>query len=157
MSQLINCKKCGKLFRKKLRNICDECLEKENRVINKINDFIKIYTEPFVSISVISENTDISAEEIEELFNKSRLSDFANRITIKCKICGNETKAIERKGHFCLKCINQHFNEDEIKKPNLPKIDVSIELRKFDKDIMHTNKIIPEEERLKYGFKKSFD
>ena len=32
---------------------------------------------------------------------------------------------------------------------------IKVELRKFDKNIMHTNKIIPTEEKTKFGFKKS--
>jgi len=56
-----------------------------------------------------------------------------------------------------MKCISQHFDEEELKRLNPSKTQFDIELRKFDKDIMHTNKIIPPSERFKYGFKKSFD
>lgn len=155
MKRFANCTKCGVLFPKKLRNICDSCLEKEKKIIEKIVSFVKNCPEPAVSITVISENTGIELKEIQNLYNKGRLTDIADRITTRCKICGTETKESEKKGHFCPKCVQQMITEGNIRDPEIVKAQQT-ELKKFEKDIMHS-KLAYGKERQKFGFKKSFD
>jgi len=155
---LINCKKCGVLFQKKLRDICDKCLEKDNMMIEKIEKYICNCSEQFISFEMINEATGIELEEIEELYKKNRLTIITGRLITKCKICGAEIKNIYGKGNFCAKCLNEVINEDSGgRKPVLDPKNVNVDLRKYDKDILHTNKIIPPSERMKYGFKKSYE
>jgi hypothetical protein len=154
---LINCKKCGVLFQKKLRDICDKCLEKENKSVEQIEKYIKNCSAQFISFEMINQKTGIELEEIEELYKKGRLTIITDRLLAKCKICGVEIKCTQGKSNFCAKCLNEVLSEDGGRKPILDPKNVNVDLRRFDKDIMHTNKIISPEERMKYGFKKSYE
>ncbi|MFH0702301.1 MAG: hypothetical protein V2B14_02025 [bacterium] len=155
-TKLINCKKCGVLFWQTLRNICDECLKIENENINKINKFVRNCDEPFLSVKLISESVKIALGEVEELYRAGRLTNIAGRIVTKCKICGADIKGTSRKGNFCTECSKQVINATENKNIEITK-ETEVELRKFEKDIVHVNKVVPPEERMKFGFKKSYD
>jgi|GEM_PF-847784 len=157
--ELINCKNCGKLFSKKLRDICDECLEKDNRNIDNVEKYVRNSSEQFISYETISRATGIKVEEIAELYKKGRLTVLSGRLIVKCKICGVEVKGIQGKVSLCAKCLSDVMNNEEggTRKPILDPQSVNVDLRKFDKDIIHTNKVIPPGERMKYGFKKSFE
>lgn len=157
--KLINCKKCGILFQRKLRDICDKCLENDNVNVNKVEKYIKSCSyEQFISFEMINNATGIAIDEIEDLYKKGRLTILTGRLIIKCKICGIEVKSILGKGNFCSKCLTEVVNEESgPRKQILDPKNVKVELRKFDKNIVHTNKVIPPEERMKYGFKKSYE
>jgi hypothetical protein len=156
--KLINCKKCGTLFQKKLRDICDTCLEQDNTRITSIENYVKNCAEQFISFKMINNFTGIEMEAIEELYKQGRLTIITGRLLTKCKICGIEVKGVQAKGNFCAKCYNTKVTEDEgAKKAIFDPKNANIELRKFDKNIIHTNKVIPPDERMKYGFKKSYE
>ena len=153
---LINCKKCGILFEKKLRDICPKCLEKDNMTIDKIEKYIKKCPEQFISFEMISEAIGLERDEVEDFYKKGRLTIITGRLVTRCRICGIEIKGVQGNSNFCGKCSNEVISEDG-RKSTLDSKNINIELRKFDKDIIHTNKIIPPEERMKYGFKKSYE
>lgn len=107
---------------------------------------------------MINQSTGIELESIEELYKQGRLSIISGRLITKCKICGIEVKGIQAKGNFCSKCYNKVITEEEnSRRAILDPQNINIELRKFDKNIIHTNKVIPADERMKYGFKKSYE
>lgn len=100
MRKLINCKKCGILFPQKLRNICDNCLDKENNEINQINKVVNACKENFISLEQISKKTGINLKEIEELYNSGRFINILEKIATKCKICGCVLTPINKKVIF---------------------------------------------------------
>ncbi|MDD3014204.1 MAG: hypothetical protein PHC34_10925 [Candidatus Gastranaerophilales bacterium] len=154
---LINCKKCGVLFQKRLRDICDKCLEKDNLTIDKIEKYIRNCSEQFITFEMIKKATGVESEEIEEFYKKGRLSIITGRLTTKCKICGVEIKGVQGNSNFCVKCSSEVISEDGAKKAMLDSKNANIELRRFDNDIIHSNKVIPPDERTKYGFKKNYE
>ena len=107
---LINCKKCGSLFSKKLRSICDKCYEVENRHVEAVVEFVKQSHKVLVEIDEISKKLGISMRELTDLFKNGRLSMIVSRLTIRCTVCGDYTKAIELCGHFCPKCSEELLN-----------------------------------------------
>jgi hypothetical protein len=151
-----NCKKCGSLFGKAMRDICDKCAAAENELVDKIIRMVQIYPEPFIHLSKISEDAGVDLNELENLYKNGRFTRIANRITINCKGCGEEMRFNSNKGFFCEKCIDQMGGLPEKPSVNDPS-SYGVKLRQFEKDIMHTKKNHSQEIKLKYGFKKSFD
>ncbi|MEI7475257.1 MAG: hypothetical protein WCK67_10830 [bacterium] len=152
---LINCNKCGTLFQKRLRDICDSCLNEEKNFVEAIETYVQRSVGVFVSMHEISEGTGIDIGKITELYKKGRLSDVAARLSVKCSICGAEIKGITKKGHFCVKCYDE-FKKENTKTPVKPSEGHPM-LRNFDKNIVHTRKNVDADERMKFGFKKSSD
>lgn len=149
---LINCKKCGVLFQKKFRSICDACVEAEKNNVETVEVYAEKINETFISMESISSGTGIDLTEIIELYKNGRLAKIACRISVNCSICGAEIKGITKKGHFCIKCYD-NLKKEKTKTPVKPS-EEEYTPRKFDKNIVHTKKVIPQNEKMKYGFKK---
>lgn len=154
-TELANCNKCGILFKKTLRNICNKCLEIENKNIEKINNYIKQNPHDIVSIQVLSDKTGIPVDDIQELLKNGRLINLKHRIMINCKICGGEITNINSKGNFCYKCLQKlpSDNVETVTHVNLKNVQVN--LKKFDKNVMHTKKESDSDQKYKYGFKRN--
>lgn len=152
---LVNCTHCGILFQKRLRDICDTCLENEKICIQSIEHYVGQSKNVFVSVSQISEGTGLEINKIIEFYKTGRLSDIAARLSVKCSICSTEIKGITKKGLFCVKCYDQ-FHRAQTHTP-VKKSEETVVLRKFDKDIIHTRKAADPHSRAKFGFKKNSD
>jgi hypothetical protein len=152
---LVNCTRCGILFQKRLRDICDTCLENEKTFIQSIEHYVEQSNSVFVSITQISQGTGIDINKITELYKNGRLSELAARLSVKCSICGVEIRGLTKKGLFCVKCYDQ-FNREKTK-TIVKRSEEGVTLRIFDKNIIHTRKSPDAKERAKYGFKKSSD
>lgn len=152
---LVNCTQCGILFQKRLRDICDKCLESERLLIQSIEHYVEQNKNVFVPITHISEGTGIDISKITELYKKGRLSEIASRLSVKCSICNIEIRGLTKKGLFCVKCYDQFSREKT--KTAVKASKEGVVLRTFDKDIIHTRKNINPEEKSKFGFKKSTD
>lgn len=154
-AELVNCNKCGILFKKTLRNTCSKCLEIENSNIGKINNYIKQNLNDMVSIQVLSHRTGVAVSEIQELLKNGRLTNIKHRITVNCKVCGGEITNINSKGNFCYKC-SQELSSDKVETVTPVNLkNVQVNLKKFDKDVMHTKKESDSEQKYKYGFKRN--
>lgn len=139
---LVNCKKCGNLFKKKSRNVCERCIQLEKMVINKIVDFVDRCaerSEPFTTLKLISEGTGVEFGEIDEIYKSGQLLTYTtNKIIVSCSICNEEKRGSEMKGYFCEKCYEDVAGKSGLSLNDPEKI--KIDLKKFDKDIMHTRK-----------------
>jgi uncharacterized protein len=156
--QLVNCKVCGKLFQKTLWDLCDACIQAERHEIESISDFVSSRDDEFVSIETISNELVIEISRIEELYRKGKLIKVAHKISSKCKICGEETKSINKNDNFCPKCHGQIAEDLETRNPQLNIEKVKAQLKKFDKDVMHSVKPPSADQgQRRYGFKKNYD
>lgn len=153
---LINCKKCGILFKQKLRPVCDKCLSLDNENINKITAFTKAWFEKFVSMETISKELKIDIHEIEEFYKNGNLYNIADKLTSKCKICGIEVKVKDKKGHFCQKCYQQMLEENEKKPLNNP-TNIRVPPKKNQTNKPTAPEIGKTQNQIKYGFKKPQD
>ena len=102
--RLANCKKCGKLFKKLLRDICDICSAVERHELILIFRFIRENPDGDISLKQLHENTGVSIDHLEEYYFSGQLVNAGARIKADCKLCGAEINTITRKGYFCTKC-----------------------------------------------------
>ena len=155
--RLANCKKCGKLFKKVLRDICDVCAALECHELILIMRFLRENADQEVTLKQLQAETNIPMDHIEEYYFSGQLTNAGARIIAECKLCGSEITSMNRKGYFCNKCsdkIQEEFglNPNATRKP----VDITeIKLKTFHKNIFHSQ--MPENKPEKYGFKKIRD
>ncbi len=105
---LINCKKCGALFIKTTRDICDNCYKHEMDLAEKVKEFIKSNEKigkAKVGVEEILKATKISKKEFEDIFEKGRLFSVISKITVKCRFCSDEFECEKKAGFICQKCL----------------------------------------------------
>jgi flagellar operon protein (TIGR03826 family) len=94
---LINCPECGKLFEKKARNLCPDCIEKEEQDFKLIKDYL--YKNPGEGIIAVSEQTGVSDKKIIAFLKEGRL--FVDASYLNCEHCGKPISS----GRYCNKCF----------------------------------------------------
>lgn len=146
---VINCRRCGTLFQKKSRTVCDRCIEIEKEHMRTISKFVETSSE-LVTLRQISEGTGISFDDVDEIYKGGQLLTYTtNRIVVKCGICNQDKKGSEMKGYFCEKCYEKMAEENGLGIKDPEKIEIT--LKKFDRDIMHTKKSSATQERSGFG------
>ena len=58
MANVANCKKCGALFLKTSRDICDKCFEAQNKMVSEINSFVILSQDETISLDSIPPKLD---------------------------------------------------------------------------------------------------
>ena len=104
---LSNCKKCGKLFLKKNRDICDACYEAQNKLAEEICNYVLSLNSENVSMTDIIEKFNINSREFETLFNSAKFVQISDILTVKCIRCGSEFKPGRKTGFICDNCIKK--------------------------------------------------
>ena len=84
---LINCKKCGSLFIKGARDICDNCYKAELEVVEKIKTFINQNPNPKTTLEEIISAVGISKHELEDLIEIFLFFFVLSILFIKCCFC----------------------------------------------------------------------
>ncbi len=100
MSEVRNCRKCGKIFNYIGSPICPICKQAEEEDFKKIKDYL--YRNPGSSITQVSIELDIGVEKIRRFLKDGRLEitgDDGNMI-LECENCGKSIKS----GRFCDEC-----------------------------------------------------
>ena len=101
-----NCRDCGKLFNYLggLR-LCPGCKAKLEEKFQEVKKYI--YEHKDASISEVSEENDVSVQQIKQWVREERLS-FSDEslVGIACESCGE----LIRTGRFCEKCKKQLAN-----------------------------------------------
>lgn len=105
-STLLNCKKCGTLFLKGNRDVCENCFRAEMRLADSIKSFV-LKNEKKLTLDEISDALDLKKTEIEEFFEKGRLFSILPKLIIKCKFCGVEIPDDQKTGFVCQKCMQK--------------------------------------------------
>ena len=103
---LSNCKKCGKLFVKKNRDICDECYNNQIKLIDRINEFV-INKDQNVSLEEILQKFDIPLKEFETLFTSGKFIQITDKLVLKCIRCGKAFVAGRNVGFVCPECLKK--------------------------------------------------
>lgn len=96
-----NCKECGRLFQYDgISKLCYRCRKKDDEDFRIVKDFL--YENPKETITVVSEETDVSEEKILRYLREGKLEIVGENpgILLDCESCG---KAI-RTGRYCEKC-----------------------------------------------------
>lgn len=109
MAGLVNCKKCGTLFVRSTRDICDNCYKAEMEQVDKIKSFVISNSAPKTSVEEIAAGCNIDKNELCELIEKGRLFSIMSKVMVKCKFCGIEIEGDQKSTFVCQKCL-QKFN-----------------------------------------------
>lgn len=95
-----NCKGCGKLFNY-LQGppLCQACIKSLDLKFQEVKEYV--YDNPHSSIQQVSEEMEVSVNQIKKWIREERLS-FADdsAIGIDCELCGATIKT----GRYCEKC-----------------------------------------------------
>lgn len=120
---LANCSKCGKLFNKLTKNICNDCTNIEDEALRKTQQYLR--KNPNASIAQVI----IALEDEDVYVDRTMLEKWTNerRITLvielkvddkpRCSLCGREVKSGEYICKTCKFTKIPRMNEPEEKPP----------------------------------------
>lgn len=117
MSKLINCSKCGTLFLKKNKDICDKCVKEQLVIIDEIIEYVSSSPLEKIHITTIVERFKITMNEMEQFLSSCKLASVDKKLTFNCIKC-NTLMPVESSFSFsfvCKKCI-QEMKQDAIKR-----------------------------------------
>jgi flagellar operon protein (TIGR03826 family) len=96
---ITNCPRCGKLFMKTTKDICEQCISEERELIDIIRLYLK--ENKMATITDVVRDTDIELEIILDFIEKGHIILIDNpNIKFECSRCGNPTQD----GHLCSRC-----------------------------------------------------
>lgn len=101
MPDLRNCPACGKVFVKLSRNLCPDCIEKEEKEYEQVRKYLK--DSPGASVEEISEITGVDEKKILRWIREGRIdaSFSEGGVGLTCKRCGAAISI----GNLCSNCI----------------------------------------------------
>lgn len=152
-NSLMNCKKCGTLFIKTARDICDSCYKLEMDLAEKVKNFLyscEKQDKQKATMDEILKATKISKKEFEKLFEKGRLFSVMSKITVKCRFCGIEFECDQKPSFLCQKCLIKLS-----KKGEHVKVNHSTEEAKRREKAMRQS--VAKGKKTRYGFIQNFD
>ncbi len=102
---LANCKKCTKLFQKRLSDLCPECIKREDEQFTTLYRTLQASApQGGMDIQVLSGQVGIPVEEIERFYLEGRLSTAGIYLKFHCLNCGMMMSELNRRGRFCINC-----------------------------------------------------
>lgn len=132
-----NCKGCGKLFNYigSLTPMCPQCMKALDEKYEATKEYI--YNNPHATINQVSDDCDVSIQQIQRWIRQERLSfSDISPIGIDCEKCGTMIKT----GRFCQNCKNtmkSEFSAVITREPQMEKLrekDASARMRYLDLD-----------------------
>lgn len=148
---LINCKKCGSLFIKGSRDICDNCFKAELELVEKIKTFVNQNPNPKTTLEEIIVSTGLTKVELEDLIEKGRLFSIMPKLIVKCKFCGIEIEGEQKSSFVCPKCLQKFSPKGDLAKINALKEEQEQEV--YEK---RTRPTFDENQKSRYGFIQNY-
>ncbi len=105
---LINCKKCGTLFVKNQKDVCDACLKSETATLDKIKGYLG-RRETKMTFDELSTALMINKGELESFIERGKLFSVMDKLSIKCRFCGAEVEGDQKNTFVCSRCLTK-FN-----------------------------------------------
>lgn len=101
MKNITNCPKCGRIFVKALRPVCEQCAKEYEEMFDKVYKYIRKKENRQASLQDVIEATGVPEEYIFQFIREGRLrlSQFPN-LAVPCESCGRLT----RDGRLCAVC-----------------------------------------------------
>ncbi|SFQ24644.1 TIGR03826 family flagellar region protein [Salibacterium halotolerans] len=101
MQSLENCPRCGELFVKSLRPVCNKCHKEVEDMFQKVYTFIRKRENRQAKMNEVVEGTGVPEEDITRFIKEGRLhlSRFPN-LAYACESCGSPI----REGRLCASC-----------------------------------------------------
>lgn len=102
MAELANCFRCGNVFVKGIRDICQDCYKKEEEAFQTVNRFLRDRKNRQATLIEIVEGTGVEEALIIKFVREGRLrpSEFPN-LCYPCERCETPIQT----GRFCKTCI----------------------------------------------------
>lgn len=99
MADIINCEKCGRMF-KTIGNIkmCSRCREGDDDIFRIVREYI--YDNPGATVTEVSEATDVSEKKIIHFLKEGRLETKGDSMLLECEKCGEPIAS----GRMCNSC-----------------------------------------------------
>lgn len=115
MAELANCSKCGTVFVKGIRDICQNCFREEEKAFEIVYEFLRKRKNREATIMEIVEATEVEESLIIQFIRQKRLrsSDFPN-LAYPCERCQTPITT----GRLCNECSHsliEGFKNEEIK------------------------------------------
>ncbi|MFB9276267.1 TIGR03826 family flagellar region protein [Cohnella cellulosilytica] len=96
---LTYCPKCGKLFSKNFRDVCDSCYQQLEKDYERCAEHLR--KNKGMDIQQLSEETEVSIKQITKWVREGRISLMdAPNLSYPCESCGT----LIREGHLCEAC-----------------------------------------------------
>ena len=120
MPELDNCPKCGRIYVRNLRGMCDACRKEDDQLFDKVYQFVKKRQNRTATMMQIVEATGVPEETIMRFVKEGRLkpAQFPN-LGYPCERCG----AVIQSGKLCPNCagnleldLKQYEYEEERKR-----------------------------------------
>ncbi len=107
MGELRNCPVCGKVFVKMSKNLCPDCIEKEENEFKEVRTYLK--DNPGASVGEIAQILSIDEDKILKWVREGRIeaSYLGDGMKLTCKRCGQEITI----GNLCSKCAQLFARE----------------------------------------------
>ena len=113
--QIINYKKCHKIFQQVRLPYCSDCAKvEEEKFPLMYRTLQKSATRGGIHIDDLAQQMDIPAVDIERFFIEGRLGTAGAYLLIHCQACGINCGVNERSGRFCLPCGEQTANQAQV-------------------------------------------
>ncbi len=102
---MTNCPKCGKIFVRTKRPICDKCYKEDEEAFEVTRLYLK--DNPSANMEILIEETGATKKQIMRWIRDGRLDKIDGLDVLKCSKCG---KTINH-GRVCLSCVAKLQNE----------------------------------------------
>ncbi|GAF67106.1 flagellar operon protein [Bacillus sp. TS-2] len=104
LNQVNNCPKCGALFVKALRSLCNACYKEQEDCYDRVSRFMRKKHNRMATIQEVHEKTEVSLELIQQFVREGRIlvSQFPN-LAYPCESCGQ----LIQQGRICGSCKSQ--------------------------------------------------
>lgn len=137
-----NCRRCNRVFRKAVRDICQDCIDQEQ---SQFKNVYKVLNESEatggITMAELAQRAGVAQDTIEQMIRGQGFGTAINFLKIPCMNCGAMLMASQRRGKYCEGCSVEFARE------------AGISLRS-DKDKIREelNEELPKEKQ--YGFRR---
>lgn len=104
-SGIINCKKCNKIFKKVLTNLCADCIAKEEEHFRLMYRILQQSSaKGGVALEDLAHQVDLPVEEVESMYLSGRFGTAGIYLKFQCQGCSVMMTDMTRRGRFCITC-----------------------------------------------------
>lgn len=108
MAELANCFKCGSVYVKNIRNICQKCYEEEEEAFTTVYQFLIQRKNREATMLDIVEATEVEEELIAKFIREKRLlTSQYPKLAYSCEKCGGNITS----GNICIDCSEELLGE----------------------------------------------
>lgn len=99
---IANCKRCGRIYNRVRRDICNACIEEEDKAFLSVRGYLREH--PELDMNQLCNATSVDAAMVVELIQSGRLILRDNpNMTYSCERCGQPTQT----GRYCSSCARE--------------------------------------------------